>query len=446
MSITAVLYSHDSVGLGHARRNRALAHALAADLPRLTDQPVRGLLIAGHPDATADSLPQGWDWLVLPGFTRTAEGYASRNLDVSNERLSSLRRSTAAAAIKALSPDLFIADRHPFGVDGELLDSLAWLRAQGTRCVLGMREVLDSPAAARTEWARIGGASAAAKFYHAVWVYGDPLIYNPITSGEIPQPLATRTRFTGYLSHGRPTDELSDSSVRAREPYVLSMVGGGSDGGRLALAAAQARVPAGHRHIILTGPQMPLGDHTSVERAVAASPDSANIQVTRLAPHVPALVREAAAVVSMAGYNSTAEIMATTTPALLVPRATHRAEQPRRARALAAVGAVDTLAAGELSAAALSRWLGDAVTRRSDRGAVDLDGLTRIGALAVAELALGPAAVRRAAAGHTQQPAPVTSPASAAAAARAHAPSPAPCAATPLTPQTAEARSDSHVR
>lgn len=455
MSITVVLYSHDSVGLGHARRNRALAHSLAADLPRLTGQPVRGLLIAGHPDATADSLPAGWDWLVLPGFTRTAEGYASRSLDVSNERLSSLRRCTVAAAIKAMSPDLFIADRHPFGVDGELLDSLEWLRSQSTRCVLGMREVLDAPAAARAEWDRIGGAAAAAKFYHAVWVFGDPSVYNPITSGEIPQPLATRTRFTGYLSHGRPTDALSDSSIRAPRPYVLSMVGGGSDGGRLALAAAQARVPAGHRHIILTGPQMPPQDHDRVEHAAARSPDSPSIQVARSAPHVPELVREAAAVISMAGYNSTAEIMATATPALLVPRATRRAEQPRRARALAAVGAVDTLALEDLSAEALSRWLDDAVTRHCDRGSVDLSGLTRIGALAAGELALGPTSLRE----RSARPTPSPRSAAHAAALPAAGPPPIPvphaahpshgaarCAATPLSPPAAEARFDSHAR
>ncbi|WP_133725401.1 glycosyltransferase [Nesterenkonia aurantiaca] len=211
--------------------------------------------------------------------------------------------------------------------------------------------------------------------------------------------------------------------MRAPRPYVLSMVGGGSDGGRLALAAAQARVPAGHRHIILTGPQMPPEDHSRVQKAVAASPDAAQIQVTRLAPHVPQLVREAAAVVSMAGYNSTAEIMATTTPALLVPRATRRAEQPRRAAALAAVGAVDTLALEDLSARTLGRWLTGAVTRRCDRSAVDLDGLTRIGALAAAELSL------------TARPVP-RHPASAAALG----------AATPLSPPAAEARIESHVR
>lgn len=396
MSITIVLYSHDSVGLGHARRNRALAHALAADLPRLTGQSVRGLLIAGHPDATADALPQGWDWLVLPGFTRTADGYTSRRLDVSNDRLFSLRSATAAAAVDAMSPDLFIADRHPFGVGGELQVALEGLRARGARCVLGMRDVLDSPPAAAAEWRALGGAAAAAAFYQAVWVYGDPLVYSPVASGEIPAPLAARTHFTGYLSRGRPTDDLTDSSLRPARPYVLTMVGGGSDGGALALAAAQARVPAGHRHVILTGPQMPPEDHDQVLRAVAGSVDQHRIQLTRSAPHVPQLVREAAAVVSMAGYNSTAEIMATTTPALLIPRSRRRAEQPRRAAALTAVGAVEVLESENLSPQRIGRFFSRAVTHRTVRDRVDLDGLGRIGLLAAAELSKAPAVMARA--------------------------------------------------
>ena len=37
-----VLYSHDALGLGHLRRNLALAHQLAHDLPRLTGAGVTG--------------------------------------------------------------------------------------------------------------------------------------------------------------------------------------------------------------------------------------------------------------------------------------------------------------------------------------------------------------------------------------------------------------------
>ena len=60
------------------------------------------------------------------------------------------------------------------------------LRAAGTRCVLGMREVLDTPQVAAAEWDRIGGAAAVAHYYNAVWVYGDPSVYDPVATGEVP--------------------------------------------------------------------------------------------------------------------------------------------------------------------------------------------------------------------------------------------------------------------
>ncbi|GAA1813571.1 glycosyltransferase [Nesterenkonia flava] len=382
------MYSHDSLGLGHARRNRALAHALAADLPRLTGQRVRGLLIAGHPDATQDALPPGWDWLVLPGFARTPGGYASRNLGVSASRLTALRSGTAAAALEAVEPDLFIADRHPFGVGDELGEALSMLRERGTATVLGLREVLDSPDVARREWEKaswngFSGADAVAAAYDAVWVYGDRGVYDPVATGELPGPLAERSVFTGYLSHGRPDDPVGPSGVQAPQPYVLTMVGGGSDGGALGLAAATARVPAGHTHIILTGPQMPQKDHDAILDAVCRSgAPKGTVRVSRYAPHVPKLVRHAAAVISMTGYNSMAEVMATTTPALTVPRSGHREEQPRRAAALARAGAVDLLPADELSAQAVGEWFSSAVRRRTFRDHIDLDGLTHIGDVA----------------------------------------------------------------
>ena len=58
LGITIAMYSHASVGLGHADANRALAFALTKHLPRLTGQQVTGLLIVGHPEVTRDRLSQ----------------------------------------------------------------------------------------------------------------------------------------------------------------------------------------------------------------------------------------------------------------------------------------------------------------------------------------------------------------------------------------------------
>ena len=210
MDTTIALYSHDSVGLGHSRRNRALAFALAAQLPALTGGSVGGLLIAGHPDAGRDPLPEGWDWLVLPGMTRTAGEYGPRRLGLDGPALRDLRSATIDAALAALEPDLFIADRHPFGIDGELRPVLSALRARGTATVLGLREVLDTPRVAAAEWEALGGAEHVASFLDAIWVYGDAHVYDPRLTGELPPALARRAVLTGYLSHGRPSGRGTD--------------------------------------------------------------------------------------------------------------------------------------------------------------------------------------------------------------------------------------------
>src|SRR5699024_7737959 len=178
MDTTIALYSHASVGLGHARRNRALAYAMAEHLPALTGGTVGGLLIAGHPDAGRDPLPEGWDWLMLPGMTRTSGGHGARRLGMAPEAVRDLRSATIDAALAALEPDLFIADRHPFGIDGELRPVLANLRARGTATVLGLREVLDTPRVAAGEWEALGGAEHVASFLDAIWVYGDQHVYD----------------------------------------------------------------------------------------------------------------------------------------------------------------------------------------------------------------------------------------------------------------------------
>ena len=75
MGITVALYSHDSVGLGHARRNRALAWPLAETLPRPTtpaggpsSSPTRTQPATADPDAPA----------ALPDVVVTDEGTAWR--------------------------------------------------------------------------------------------------------------------------------------------------------------------------------------------------------------------------------------------------------------------------------------------------------------------------------------------------------------------------------
>lgn len=366
--LRVVLYSHDSQGLGHFRRNRALAGALARRLPVLTGRPATGLLVNGVTGASGATLPTGFDVVTLPAITKTPAGYAPRHLTMGLSAATGLRSAVIRATLSSFAPDLVIVDRHPLGVEGELAPALAELRADhpATRVVLGLRDVLDERATVAAEWRRTP-VGVVRELFDEIWCYGDAAVHDLRRTGELPEALHDLVRYQGYLSRGRV---LEADDLHMDRPYLVTTAGGGRDGTALCLAAAATEVPPGFGHLVVTGPQMSEGDHLRVLRA--AGPLT---QVVRSVPDAAGLIRGAAASVSMAGYNTVTETMATDVPALLVPRETPRREQLIRATGLAAVGAADVLRQDDLTPTALRAWWRSQAGRRTDRSHLDLGGL-----------------------------------------------------------------------
>lgn len=352
--------------------------------------------------------PAGCDVVTLPALRKHADGsYAPRHLSGGLRELIGVRSAMLASTLAAFAPDLLIADKLAGGAFGELLPALERLRGR-TRMVLGLRDVLDDPATTRREWREQRAAATIARSYDAVWVYGDPRVLDAVAEYDLPAPVAARTTFTGYLARGRngaggagrePVVADADRAGPAtlgraggagREPVVLGLVGGGQDGRRLAECFAATRFPPGHRGVLVTGPQMPAGDRARV-RALARGRN--DLVVHDFVPGLERWVGGAAAVVGMGGYNTVCELLAAGTPGLVVPRVRPRTEQLIRARALAARGVLDCLHPAELTPDAVAAWLRRATRRGPLRfdGALDLDGLARVRALA-SELLTGEAA------------------------------------------------------
>ncbi|MDN5726874.1 MAG: glycosyl transferase family 28 [Propionibacteriales bacterium] len=367
-----LLYSHDSVGLGHTRRNLALAHAIADQVPAATGREVTGLLVTGADQAAGFDLPPGFDLVVLPGISKGRYGYEPRKMHLPMATLIDVRERMLRGVMRGFAADLVVVDRHVYGVDGELRRALRALRRRSptTRIVLGLREVLDSPSAMRREWAALGDLSEVRSVIDELWVYGDPAVHDVVASGEVPAVLADLVQYTGYLATGR---RLLPETEPTPTPYVLTMVGGGSDGGDLCRLAAVAAVPEGHQHLIVTGPEM-----TATERAEVTALAGADTRVLSSVPDGLATISGAAAVVSMAGYNTVCEVLVTDTPALLVPRELPRQEQLIRARALSRRGAFDLARRDALTAEGLSAWLAGAVTRTQSRSGIDRSGLAGV--------------------------------------------------------------------
>lgn len=374
-----VLYSHDSLGLGHVRRNLALAHTLTNHLPGIIGREITGVLISGTAIAPGFAVPDRWDWILLPGVDKGPEGYKPRHLALTMTELVSLRAGAISAVLDGFRPDLIVVDRHATGIHGELESGLRKARSSGrVRIVLGLREILDAPGPAMAEWARLGGPSVIKGIFDAIWVYGDPSIHDPVAAGEIPFSLRRLIHYTGYLAQGRPT---GSATTCMRGPYCLTTVGGGSDGHQLALIAAAAPLPPGLGHLIIAGPQMPAGQVRDLRHRA-----SAGTKVLTAVDDIIHHMRHAAAVISMGGYNSVCEIMSTDVPALIVPRTLARAEQRIRAHSLAQAGLVDVHEIGSLTPEVLYGWLLKRAGGAVDRSGIRLDGLSCLPRLAAALL------------------------------------------------------------
>lgn len=371
------LYSHDTMGFGHVRRNILLARALVT--PPLHAEV---LLISGIREAGAFALPAGADSITLPAYRKNGDGgYAPRSLGGDVKQLVALRACTIRAALRRFAPDVLIVDNVPRGAMGELAEVLSMLRESGrTRCVLGLRDVLDAPEEVRRQWWRQRNYDAARNLYDAVWVYGDAALYD--TAGEygFDADIRNKLRQVGYLDQsvrlGAGSNAGPAFAGHAGEPFVLCVVGSGQDGRALTEAFARATLPAGHSGLILTGSMMAEASRARLE-AIAAG--RRGLHVIDFVAEPIRLMQRAARIVSMGGYNTVSEILSLGKRALIVPRVKPRREQWIRAERLAAMGLVDMLHPDAASAQALGAWLASSRPAPPPaRTRLDFDGLRRV--------------------------------------------------------------------
>jgi predicted glycosyltransferase len=376
------LYSHDSTGLGHVRRNLLLAQQLAGDGHDV-------LLVSGSPEAAAMPRPPSTDIVTLPALGKDEHGsYRARNLQMSVHELTAIRRDILSSTLAGYAPDLLVVDRHARGFRGELEPALDHLG--GTRVVLGLRDVLDTPSVVRREWHDRAIEAALRRWYDEIWLYGDAGLHDPLAAAGLVAPVPVTA--VGYLNGARPAPVVQDA-VPDDRPFVLCMLGGGADGARAAAAVVDAPLPEGLGLVLVTGPQMPAEERARLAAVARHRPE---LTVLTFAHDPAGLLARARAAVVMGGYNTVCEVLASETPTLVVPRAEPRLEQHLRAQALAAAGLFDTLPLATADGAGIGAWLCDAVTRRRRaRHGADLDGLTRLGHR-VQHLLASPTGARRA--------------------------------------------------
>src|SRR5262249_42086605 len=99
-----LFYSHDGLGLGHVRRNLAIAAALTSLSPKSSV-----LLATGSDEAGQLGLCPSVEILKLPSLKKVTNGeYAARRLPVSSSEILGLRASLLESAVEAFQPDVLL--------------------------------------------------------------------------------------------------------------------------------------------------------------------------------------------------------------------------------------------------------------------------------------------------------------------------------------------------
>ncbi len=371
-----LMYSHDTFGLGHLRRCRTIAHSLVENFQGLSVLIISGSAIAGAFDFRARV-----DFVKIPSVIKLRNGeYTSLAGHIDIADTIRMRESIIRHTAETFRPDIFIVDKEPMGLHGELTDTLTLLKSQNTTLVLGMRDVMDSPRLLASEWERKGLMSKIDSTYDRIWVYGPENFYDPMTGMDVPDNVRERTQFVGFLK--RHTSSHQVRSRKNKGEYLLVTTGGGGDGVELihsVMAAYEQCDELTHKAMVVLGPYMPSKERQEfLDRGKKID----NMTVIDFDSRLEELISGAKAVVSMGGYNTFCEILSFNKPALIIPRTVPREEQLLRAQRAAELNMVDMLVPEDAdNPETMAKALLVLLTRDkpSERGAsVTLDGLKNI--------------------------------------------------------------------
>lgn len=341
-------YSHDGFGLGHLRRVSDISRCLVTDA---SDSNV--LMLIGCPSASVFPLPAGIDYIKVPSIVKVdTEVWHFRNLRIGFEQGKALRAAIIEKSADVFDPHLFLVDHIPGGVWNELLPTLRMLKERDTALVLGIRDILDSPAVTRAAWREKNFYQVIREFYDEVFIYGCEAVFDTAGQYALDADLAEKVRYCGYVCSDQPLvdrEQMRGELQIAEVPFVLIIAGGGFDAFPMMQVCLDAfRLFGGElpfQALMVTGPLM-VPEQQARLRAQAAT---LGVSVRASVEDSLSFMNAADLVITMAGYNSLCEILRLHKKALVIPRRGPSAEQTTRARVFGARGLIDVIFPDELT-------------------------------------------------------------------------------------------------
>lgn len=364
-----LFYCQHSVGLGHLVRSMNLAGGLAEDFDVT--------LLNGGPWPQDLAQPPSIDIVHLPALGLDADNaLVSRDDRYTVEQAVEARKSLIMDSFRETAPDVVLIELFPFGrkkFRGELMPLLEEARAAQPApfVACSLRDILVGK---RDQEAHDDRASRVTnEYFDAVLVHADERFVSLEETFRPTVPLQTPVHYTGFVRGAQVA-----RPERPREQRVLVSAGGGLVGAPLFRAAIEAHprvMDLGLRTTIVTGPFLP---EPVVEELFRRAEETTGLEVVRYLPDLAGEMAASRVSVSQAGYNTTMDILSSSTPSVVVPYGEGREdEQAERSRRLERLGALRVLDSDRLSGDTFFEAVRDALGWTPLSIPLALDGRTR---------------------------------------------------------------------
>ncbi len=371
--MTIVLYCQYVWGMGHLFRSIELARALADH---------RVILVAGGEEVALD-LPAHVERVRLPGLSMD-EGFTTLQPAMPGASVAAVQREREAALtaiFRRHRPQVFIVELFPFGRTAfgfelePLLDAIRRGDHGPVRTVCSLRDVLVEKRDPAAYEARV--LDALHRWFDLLLIHSDERLLPLRETFSRFEDIRIPKVHTGFVA-ARPDIENGrrlrrNLGLNPDENLVIASCGGGRSGYRLMRAALEACRRLPHRPLHLEafcGPFMKAEDFRELETLRAPGR-----VVHRFTPQLIDYLSAADLSISLAGYNTCMNLLATGVPALVLPYSRQR-EQPWRVQKLMGCLPMIVLSEDDLDPERIAAFIetGLALPRRAGPAIVNLDG------------------------------------------------------------------------
>jgi predicted glycosyltransferase len=373
MKKRVLIYCQHVLGMGHLVRSLEIVHAL-------TDWDVT--FLNGGDLCPGMEFPPQTEVIHLPPIKSESDFKtilaAEKGQDL--EAIKRIRARRIQAEFARIQPDVFLIEMFPFGRKHfayELVPVLEQIRLKKmpTAVVCSLRDILVNNKRNQAQHNE-RAITLMNRYFDLLLVHSDPRFQTLDETFPQVRDLQCDIRYTGFVSQAVPQPLEAPSGRQAPDqPMILVSIGGGRVGYELVKCALQAsthlRTSLPHRMMILTGPYMPEEQYQQLQQSAETQEQ---VAILRYTPDFLSYLQEASLSVSMAGYNTCMNLIATGTRALVVPfTGGGNTEQTIRAEKLARLGVVGVVSPSELRPDYLAERMVQALQAPSPTHTLPLD-------------------------------------------------------------------------